>query len=801
MKRTTAVSRPSKRPKKAPRRAPLIILLSGAFTLFTTFLVLVCVVVAASIGVYRYYQSVVPGGLQDLATFEQQPYQISTVQDRDGYTLQDLVNPSLGVRVIVPLKSIPQSMINATIDVENRTFWTDLGIDPVRILEAGRHDITSGSSGIQGASTITQQLVKMAVFGSTVNTPRTLDQNGIQEKIKEWLIAIGATQQVKNCDSHCRKEAILEEYLNAAPYGGTISGIEAASEYYFAKPAAKLDLAQSALLAGIPQAPSEYNPAGHPDFAQTRQHIVLDAMLAVHDITKAQHDAAEAEPLHYVFKSLIQHNANNSIESYFVNWLVKDYLSDPNNLAQFGIPDLQQPDDIYRGFIFKTTLDPVAEETAQGIVTTQVAQLGYLNVTDGALVSIDPTNGEIRAYVGGVGYNANINCPQCDMAWDYRQPGSSFKPFMYVTAFMNGQFPGKSISDSYVKFPDSSEPGGFYVPANYDLSYHGMVTIRQALANSYNIPAVKTLYSLGPDGIAKVLKVANAMGYHPQIQDPKKLGLSFTLGADAGRLLEEVNGYTTFANGGVYRPYMPIEAIYRRNADGSKTLLWQYKAPKGVQVIPAQDAYLITNILYDTAAKVPAFGDAAFSLLGIPYRQVASKTGTTNDFKDNLTMGYTPNLVTGVWVGNPNDTAMQGTTGITGAAPIWHAYMSTMLQNAPIKNFIQPPGIITATVSVYSPAGGLPGLASSGSGVTDIFAAGEVPRTFDQPSQDDFSAAPTAVPATPGPSTTPGAATTPGAGTTPGATPAKNASGCPGGYTYTTTVVNGKTVYHYTCTG
>ncbi len=789
MKRTTAISRASKRVKKPPARAPLVIVLSGAFTLFTTFLVLVCVVVAGCIGVYRYYQSVVPDGLQALASFEQQPFQISTVEDRDGYTLQDLANPKLGVRVIVPLKSVPKNLINATIDTENRTFWTDLGIDPVRILEAGKHDLTNGSSGIQGASTITQQLVKMAVFGSSINTPRSLDTSGIQEKIKEWMIAIGATQQIKDCDPRCRKEAILEMYLNAAPYGGTIYGIEAAARYYFDKSVSQLDLAQSALLAGIPQAPTDYNPASHPDFAQDRQHQVLDFMLTQHDITKAQHDAAEAEVLHYAFKSLIQNNANDTIESYFVNWLVKDYLSDPKNLAQFGIPDLQQPDDIYRGFIFKTTLDPVAQQTAQDIVTSQVATLGSLNVTDGALVSIDPKSGEIRAYVGGIGYNANIECPQCDMAWDYRQPGSSFKPFMYVTSFMNGHFPGQSISDSFVRFPDSGEPGGFYEPHNYDQSYHGMVTIRKALANSYNIPAVKTLYSLGPNGIAKVLKVANAMGYHLQTQDPHKLGLSFALGADEGRLIDEVNGYTTFANGGVYRPYMPILAIYRRNPDNSKTLLWQYKAPKGVQVIPAQDAYLITNILADTAAKVPAFGDAAFSLLGLPYRQVASKTGTTNDFKDNLTMGYTPNLVTGVWVGNPNDTAMQGTTGITGAAPIWHAYMSTMLQNMPVENFIQPPGIITATVSVYSPPGGLPGLATGGNGVTDIFAAGSVPRTFDQPSQDDFSAQPAE----------PGA--TPAASTTPGKTTAGNPSGCSGSYTYTTTIVQGKTVYHYVCTG
>ena len=792
MKRTVAVSRATKRAKKPPSRIPLVVALSAAFTIGTTFLILVSLVVAGGIGVYRYYQSVVPAGMQGLAAFEQQPYQVSYVEDRAGFTLQDLVNPNLGVRSLIPLKAIPLNLVNATIDTENRTFWTDPGVDVARIIKAGQHDLASASTGLQGASTITEQLVKLADFGAALDTRRQLNAGGIQQKIKELLISIGVTQQIKNCSLRCRKEAILEMYLNAAPYGGTIYGVEAAARYYFNEPASKLDLAQCALLAGIPQAPSEYDPDSHPDAAQTRQHQVLNFMLAQHHITQAQHDAAEAETLHYTFTSLIQHSASNSIESYFVNWLVNDYLSDPKNLAQFGIPDLQQPNDIYRGFIFKTTLDPAAQQVAQNLVNQQVSTLGWANVTDGALVSIDPKSNEIRSFVGGIGYNASIDCPQCDMAWDYRQPGSSFKPFTYVTAFMNGHFPGQSISDSFVKFPDSSEPSGFYTPKNYDLQYHGMVTIRTALANSYNIPAVKTLYSLGPDGRAKVLKVIDAMGYRIEQQDPSKLGLSLTLGGYRGRLLDEVNAYTVFANGGIYRPYMPILAIYRQNTDGSRTLLWQYKTPKGVQVIPPQDAYLITNVLADTAAKVPAFGDAAFSMLGLADRPVASKTGTTNDFKDNLTLGYTPNLATGVWVGNPNDSPMINSTGITGAAPIWHAYMATMLQNMPVEQFIQPPGIVTATVAVHAPPGALPGLASTGSGITDIFAAGSVPRAFDVPSQDDYSGGAAA-----GSSRT----TTPSGTATPGTSATTNASGCPGAYTYTTSVVNGKTVYHYTCGG
>jgi membrane peptidoglycan carboxypeptidase len=262
-----------------------------------------------------------------------------------------------------------------------------------------------------------------------------------------------------------------------------------------------------------------------------------------------------------------------------------------------------------------------------------------------------------------------------------------------------------------------------------------------------------------------------------------------TLGTDRGRLLEEVNAYTVFANNGIYRPYMPILAIYRRNADGSKTLVWKYKTPKGVQVIAPQFAYLITSILSDTAAKVPAFGSFAYSLLGLPDgRPVASKTGTTSDFKDNLTMGYTPDLTAGVWVGNPNDTSMPGSTGISGAAPIWHDFMYTVLQNSPPQQFIQPTGIITATVARYAPAGSLPGLARNGYGVTDLFAAGTVPTTFDNPSQDVYS------------SSGPGAVTSGTTPLSPTTTAPSGSAPCNGGrYTYTTVIKNGKPVNVYTC--
>lgn len=805
MKRATRINRIAMKPRPKPSRVPLVLILSGAFGLGTTLLILVSLLVTAGVGAYRYYQSVVPSGLQTLIAYEQQPYQVSEVQDRDGHVLQDLVNPNLGIREIVPLSRIPRNMINATIDTENRTFYSDPGIDPARLLKAGLHDVNGADSGLQGGSTLTQQLVKQAVFGNQIyTTTRGLNQSTINRALQEIAIAVGASQ-------HFTKNDILAMYLNTVPYGPIIYGVQAAAEFYFGKDISQLDLAQCAMLAGIPQATTEYDPLYHLPQAIERQRIVLKGMLEMGHITQAQYKQALAEPIadELVFKTPYTRDASHTIESYFVEWLVNVYLKDPRNLQQFRDKDgnqiLQQPDDIYRGFIFRTTLDPYLQSDAQNIVDQQVANLGYQNVTDGALVAIDPKSNEIKAMIGGIGYNAPINGAQYNMAWEYRQDGSSVKPFTYVTAFEQGHFPGETINDAYVSYPDGDTP---YVPRNYDLAYHGLVTIRTALANSYNVPAVKTLYNLVPGdpgnvqhNIKLVLKTENSMGYHLEIQDPSKLGLSFTLGADRGRLLEETNGYAVFANQGIYRPYMPILAIYRRVPGSKPQLVWQYHTPTGVQVVAPQFAYEITSILSDIPAKVPAFGDYAYSYLSLPDRPVASKTGTTNDFKDNLTLGYTPNLVTGVWVGNPNNTPMIGSTGVTGAAPIWHQFMVDATHNLPIEQFIQPPGIITATVAMRAPTYGLPGLASSG--VTDIFAAGTVPKQFDNPAIDNYAGTPGQNPGGPttlAPNGAPGGAA-PGTTTTGTGDPHQlGLSACHGGrYTYTSTVVNGQTQYIITC--
>ncbi|MDB5060088.1 MAG: penicillin-binding protein [Chloroflexi bacterium] len=792
MKRTSKTGRAVARHPKKPSKLPMVILLSAGFTLFAGFMLVAGLLALLGIAACRYYNAVVPDGVQTVAAFESQPVAVSLIEDRKGYTLQELVNPSLGTRVLIPLTKIPHSLIWATIDTENATFYRDIGIDPIRIFSAAKTDVF-GRTGLQGASTITQQLVKLAIFPSNVGIAPKLDKTNLQKKLREIVTAIGLTRDIKRCSLRCRKDAILEMYFNTVPYGvagGDINGVEAASEYFFGIPASQLDLARSALIAGLPQAPSEYNPLVFPDRAKARQIYVLHRMLAQRHITEAQFSAAEAEPLHYHFKPIVAHNAEKTNESYFVHWLLKDYLSQAANLKRFGIPDLQRPNDIYRDFIFQTTLDPDWQNAAQDIINRQVASNSAVNMTDGALVAIDPRSNEIKAYVGGVGYGSGISGAQYDMAWQMRQAGSSFKPFMYVTAFENGHFPAETIDDSYVSFPNFGSQGP-YTPLNYDLHYHGLVTLRQALANSYNVPAVKTLYSIGLDGIKKVIHTTNSVGYHLQVQNPRDLGLSLALGADPGRLIDEVNGYAVFANNGVYRPYMPLTAIYRRQPDGTRKLLWKYKPPKGEQVIAPQFSYLITNILSDTAAKVPAFGQAAYDYLGLPDRPVASKTGTTSDFKDNLTLGYTPDLVAGVWVGNPNNTPMLGSTGITGAAPAWHEFMVNALHGTAPQQFIQPTGIITAMVARYAPAGSRPGLAASGNGVTDIFAAGTVPTTFDNPSHDVYSGhvqiAPSSTHSAPGTTVT----TT----TDPAASNPCNSSA----YSYTTVTRNGQVYYDVMC--
>ncbi len=791
MKRAIKVSRPSRRPKKRAPKAPIAVIVSFLAVAFTVFLLLASVLVTAGVAAYKYYNSVVPDGIAALKSYEENPFTISLITNRNGDTLEQLYDPRYGTRKLVALKSVPKVMIDATIDTENRTFYTDIGVDPIRLLSAARIDVTQ-SGGLQGASTLTEQLVKLALFGSNASSARKLDQNGIETKLHEIMVAIGVTRDIKKCNLACRKNAILEMYLNTVSYGsagGDINGVEAAAQYFFGVHASQLDLAESALLAGLPQAPSQYDPYNHREAAKERQIHVLKEMLTAGGttgITKAQYDAAVAEPLNYKFKLTSTNASVNTDESYFVHWLRTDYLANPANLRQFGIPGLQNPEDIYRGYIFQTTLDPAWQDLAQNIIDTQVEQnRAAYNMNDGALVAIDPHSGEIRAYVGGVGWNSGINGAQYDFAGDQaRQAGSSFKPFMYVTAFENGHFPAETINDAYVSYPDAN--GATYIPHNYDLQYHGRVTLRQALANSYNVPAVKTLYSLGPDGIKKVLKTANSMGYYLKDQNLKDLGLAMTLGTDPGRLLDEVNGYAVFANNGVYRPYMPILAIYKVQSDGSRKLVWKYKTPKGVQVIAPQFAYLITSVLSDTAAKVPAFGQYAYDYLGLGSRPVASKTGTTSDYKDNLTLGYTPDVVTGVWVGNPDDSPMPGSTGITGAAPAWHEFMYNVTQNTPISQFIMPTGILTATVARYAPAGQEPGLASSGNGVTDLFAAGTVPTTLDNPSLDDYSG-----------SAQPGASPTASPTTTSSSTSSAPCGGGP--YSITSTTKNGQTYVKLVC--
>jgi len=740
---------------------------------------------------YRYYNAVVPAGEQAVAAYESQPYAVSLIQDRAGHTLAQLADPALGTRVLISLRQVPQNLIWATIDTENRTFYSDAGIDPLRILSAAKSDLLH-EGGLQGASTITQQLVKLAVFGPASWTPDKLDQSALAQKLQEIMIAIGLTQDVQHCDLTCRKDDILQMYFNTVTYGsagGDIDGAEAAAEYFFGIHASQLDLAQAALLAGLPQSPAAYSPLAYPPRAKARQLEVLQSMVAVGHITRAQAKAAAAEPLHYVFKDVVPQQPNVSNETYFVHWLLNDYLSQPANLQQFGIPALQQPLDIYRGFIFQTSLDSTLQDEAQSIVDDQVAANSSLNMTDGALVAIDPRNNEILSYVGGVGYGAGINGAQYDMAWQPRQAGSSFKPFMYVTAFEHGHVPAEPILDAPVSYPQ--EPGQPpYAPTNYDHTFHGVVTLRQALANSYNVPAVKTLASLGPAGIGEVLQTANAMGYHLQDQNLKDLGLAMTLGTDPGRLLDEVNGYAVFDNLGVYRPYMPILAIYRELPGGGKQLLWHYEPPKGVQVIAPQFAYLITNILSDTAAKVPAFGASAYEYLGLPDRPVASKTGTTTDFKDNLTLVYTPNLVAGVWVGNPNDTPMYGSTGISGAAPAWHEFMVEALAGTQPRAFVQPPGIVTATVAAGVLPDGEQGLVLSPYGVTDVFAAGTVPGSGGLPINTYAGTAQPNAPSGGAPAGTTFVTTTDPAQLNP----------CRGGsYHYSYSQINGQRVYDVVC--
>lgn len=611
---------------------------------------------------YQYYAiaSTLPS-VEDLRAHASQ-FETTRILDSQGNLLYEILDPNAGRRTYVPLEDISPELVAATIAIEDKEFYSNPGFSIGAIARAFYQNYSSGEV-VSGASTITQQLARTLLF-----TPEEATEQTYLRKVREAILAAEITRRYS-------KDEILELFLNETYYGNLAYGIQAAAETYFGTSAGLLTLSQASFLAGLPQAPSFYDIYSNPDATLGRQQDVLNAMYARSEeancievsnspspICVSLDDAAQAalDIVDYEFE-------NPDVEIRYPHWVhyIRSLLE-----AQYD------PQTIYRsGFTVYTTLDPGLQELAQDTVSEQVAALADRNVGSGALVAIRPSDGAILAMVGSADfYNEEID-GQINMAVSPRQPGSSIKPLTYTAAFEAGWTPATLIWDVESEFPpsgDPDDPRDPYIPENYDERFHGPVTVRTALANSYNVPAVKALDFVGiydePETTAQEGLVAFAHRMGISDLNGTQYGLSLTLGGGEVQLLDLTNAYAVFANGGqLLRPYAITHIV-----DHLGETVFEASPAVEEQVIRPEHAYLIADILSDNQARSPAFGSN--SALNLPFR-VAAKTGTTDDFRDNWTLGFTPDLAVGVWVGNPDFTEMDGTSGLTGAAPIWAEFM------------------------------------------------------------------------------------------------------------------------------
>ena len=616
-------------------------------------------IAAGSIAVYAYIAGQLPPA-EELKR-RQFHFRTSTIYDRNGNVLWEINDPNFGRRTDVSLLEMAPDLRNATIATEDRNFYLNVGVDPIAIVRAVYYNVTEGSI-VSGGSTITQQLVRNILLSQEERTERTLVR-----KVKEAVLAMEVAQQYTKND-------ILEIYLNQIYYGNLAYGIEAASRTYFGKKANQLTLAEAALMAGLPQSPAIYDPYTNPEGAKARQEVALGLMVEAGYVTAAEATAAAAEP---VIENL-QEPSFEFAAPHFVT------------LVRAELEATYPPEVIYQaGLRIETTLDQRLQTLAEEIVAAQVNSLAARHVTNGALVAVEVETGEVLAMVGSKDFRDEAIAGQVNMALAPRQPGSAIKPLVYLAAFERGWTPATLIMDVPVEYPDGQ--GGVYRPQNYDQKFHGPTTARFALANSYNIPAVKTLEFVGLEGLKEM---AARLGITTFTR--ADYGLALALGGGEAPLLEMTGAYQAIANGGVWvKPHTILRVQDNLGRDITPP------RPEPRPVLRAEHAYLMTHILADNQARSRIFGpDSVLNLS----RPAAAKTGTTNDYRDNLVFGYTPDIVTGVWVGNADYSPMQGTTGLSGAGPIWHDFMERAHEGLPVRDFARPAGIVQLEVCADSGA-------------------------------------------------------------------------------------------------
>jgi membrane peptidoglycan carboxypeptidase len=767
-RRRASAYRHLRRPRRGGRVLRVVLIL------ITVFAAIGAGTVGAVYAGYNAYKSQLP----DASTITNMEPQIDTeVYDASNHLIDVFHNN--GYRHIpVTLTNVSPLFKEAIVAVEDRHFFTEGSWDLPRLVEAGIANVTHSSSTVQGASTITEQLAKISLYGGA-DPPQSIDY-----KIKEIVLG-------NEIELNFTKDQILEMYINRIFYGNFAVGIGTASQLYFLKPATQLDLAQAALLAGLPQSPTAYNPLTHPagasvnQLAKYRQRQVLQAMVANGDVTETEAAAAYAEKL--TFHSWTDSEPN--LDPDFVQYL-QGYLA-----AHF--PQATNPG----GYIIHTTLNPAKQNLAYNTVHSQVAKERVAeNMRDGSLVSLDPRTGEILAMVGTWNY-ADPFIGQYNMATTQINPGSTIKLFTYTAAVASTKLTMTTrILDGPYTFPIPGNPGG-YSPLDYDRRWHGICPLKQCLGNSFNMPAVKVEYATG---INYISNLELAMGVHSIDQNcengqavnwPPPNEWAATLGSlTCGiTLLDLADGAATIADMGVQHNPMPVTSIV---AQATGKTIWTYNAAAaGRQVLPANVAYIMNEITSNDANRLREFGPNGF--LTLNPRRVSAKTGTAPFFIDNLTVGWTPSLLTAVWVGSGTQSCLQPkdqafmrrqiargnivngenkytdpfsptdlrhyglvpingdcghldgiVSGYSGAAPIWHIYMAAALKGTPGTWYTRPQDIIADgsgdNANFYVP-GTQPGAS------TNCTYYGPVPL----PTQTCTYAGPTAAPP-PAPSPSPG---------------------------------------------
>lgn len=587
------------------------------------------------------------------------PALTTKIYDRNGILLYKIYRDQN--RTLVPLKKIPRYFIEATLAIEDKEFYSHNGLSWRGILRALRHNIFHPNEPPIGGSTITQQLVKNTLLG-----PEKTWRRKIREAILALLVEVKFS-----------KDEILQMYFNEVPYGGTAYGAEEAAQKYFGKHIWQISPAEAAFLAGLTRAPTKYSPFGaYPKLAKKRQIQVIQEMVKAGYLSPSEAAQVIATPIRLTPQKI-------PIRAPHFVFYLKDLL-----VEQYGQQAVEEG-----GLVITTSLDWKIQQLAQKIVQEELDKITHLNIKNGAVLIVNPQTGEILAMVGSKNYFDFDNDGNVNVVLRPRQPGSAIKPINYAVAFSLGYTPATIIPDTPITYRIPGQPP--YSPRNYDNRFHGNISLRVALGSSLNVPAVKVLSSYG---VERMIKMGQKLGITTW-KNPARFGLSLTLGGGEIKMIDLAQAYSVLANLGKKVSFNPILKI--KNAKGRVIYQNPCISPNAscptISVLDPGIAFILTDILADNSARWVAFGPN--SLLKIPGYKVAVKTGTTNNLRDNWCLGYTPSLLTAVWVGNNDNLPMSYVaSGITGATPIWHRIMKALLKNRPKEDWLPPKNVVKINI-------------------------------------------------------------------------------------------------------